>query len=189
MFVLFTTYGILNLVVGVIVERILAMSKQNKDRDYKRHMRDRQVALSHLRAAFEYMDEDGSGTLTLDELMKALDNPEISSRLRMVGFPMDDPEKIFMLLDVERSGELDLEQFLKGCTKMQGEAQSKDLLEVLVGVTQLGKQLDLLEEKVVIMHHKATQLDSKTENIVRRATEMFSDPARMKKLQRVHNIE
>ena len=53
-----------------------------------------------------------------------------------------------MLIDVEGKGELDIESFIKGCMRLSGQAQSKDILEVLINVGTLGKHLTQLEEKV-----------------------------------------
>lgn len=55
------TYGILNLIVGVIVESSLAFAKVDSDRSMKRSQLDRKLALSHLKSSFERMDADGSG--------------------------------------------------------------------------------------------------------------------------------
>lgn len=93
-FVLFSTYGLLNLVVGVIVESTLTACKYNAERALKKKQNDKKQAMHHIRTAFEQMDEDGSGTLSIDELTKAIDNPEIATRLRTVDFPLDDPGQV-----------------------------------------------------------------------------------------------
>jgi hypothetical protein len=35
--------------------------------------------------------------------------------MEQIEFPVDEPDKIFDLLDVENSGELELDQFVRGC--------------------------------------------------------------------------
>lgn len=39
----------------------------------------------------------------------------------MIDFPVDDPEKIFMLLDIDNVGELELDVFIKGCMRLSGQ--------------------------------------------------------------------
>jgi len=176
----FTTYGLLNLVVGIIVESTLSMSKFNSERVVKKKVADRKVALMHIKNAFESMDDDASGTLTLSELEAALENPEIATRLKMIDFPVDDPEKIFMLLDVESQGELDIDTFIKGCMRLSGQAASKDIIELLVWIDNLGKQLTVLEDKILIIQERTLQLDRKTEKMAQQAVEMFSSNNRMR---------
>lgn len=121
------------------------------------------------------MDEDGSGSLDLGELKVALENPEINARLKMIDFPVDDPEKIFMLLDIDNVGELELDTFMKGCMRLAGDAMSKDLLEVLISVGNLGKRIHTLEEKIIMVQEKTTALDMKTARILKEAKQFFGD--------------
>lgn len=93
----FASYGLLNLVVGVIVESTLSVAKFNNNQTLKKKQEDRKTALQHIRAAFEQMDEDGSGSLSVDELKRAMENPEVATRLKMIDFPLDDPERVILL--------------------------------------------------------------------------------------------
>jgi len=180
-FVLLAAYGLLNLVVGIIVESTLSMSKFNTERVIKKKQNDRKTAVMHIRNAFETMDDDASGTLTLAELKSALENPEISTRLKMIDFPVDEPERIFMLLDVDCQGELDIDTFVKGCVRLSGQAASKDIIELLVWVDTLGKQLTGLEDKILLIQERTGELDRKTEKMASQAVEMFADPKRVSK--------
>jgi voltage-gated sodium channel len=174
-FVLFSSYGLLSLVIGVIVESTLAMAKLNNQQNHAKRQADRKRALDHIKTAFEQMDEDGSGTLSMLELKRSIEDPEIATRLKMIEFPIDEPEKIFVLMDVENRGELDIEQFIRGCMRLGGQAQSKDILEVLITVGLLGKHLTTLEEKILMVQTKTMALDVKTETMVNQAHTMFAN--------------
>lgn len=43
--------------------------------------------------------------------------------------------QVFNLIDVGQTGEIDLEMFIKGCVRLSGQAQSRDMLELLVCVS------------------------------------------------------
>merc|ERR1711939_871630 len=107
-YLLFTTFGLLNMIIGVIVENTLAMARSNEEKMRKQQEKDRVKVLGHLREVFEVADEDGSGTLTQQEVKEAIANPEVANRLRLIDFPVDDPDEVFMLLDVDSSGELSI---------------------------------------------------------------------------------
>merc|ERR1712224_918092 len=66
LFLMFTTFGIMNLVVGVIVENTLSASRNNEEKIKKMQEKERTRVLQHLRDIFLIADEDGSGTLTLE---------------------------------------------------------------------------------------------------------------------------
>ena len=60
---MFTTFGLLNLVVGVIVENTLSAARNNEEKIRQQQERERARVLGHLRDIFEMADEDGSGIL------------------------------------------------------------------------------------------------------------------------------
>ncbi|CAD7962108.1 unnamed protein product [Amoebophrya sp. A25] len=184
-FVLFASYGLLNLVVGVIVESTLAVAKFNNVQTLKKKQEDRKLALQHIRAAFEQMDEDGSGSLSVDELKRAMENPEVATRLKMIDFPLDDPEKVFSLIDVDGLGELAIDSFIKGCMRLSGQAQSKDILEVLIAASTLGRDLMMLEDRILQIQQRTRELDLKTETMTRQADDMFSDPKVFNRMMRM----
>merc|ERR1719487_1410476 len=151
-FLIFTSFGLMNMILGVIVENTLQMQMNS--------------VLAKLREVLESADEDGSGSLTQEEFAEALNNPEIANQLRLIDFPVDDPDEIFMLLDVEQDGELTTDEFIEGCMRMKGSAKSKDLLEVQISVDILGKRLRTLDDKLVEATERVRLLDSKTKRMV-----------------------
>lgn len=56
-------YGMLNLIVGVIVESTIAQSRTNDELAAKRKGLEKQKAINRIERAFRQMDEDGSGIL------------------------------------------------------------------------------------------------------------------------------
>lgn len=167
-----TTFGLLNIVVGVIVENTLATSERDDNKIKRSKERDRQRVFNHLREIFEAADEDGSGTLNLAEVRKAINKPEIYNKLKMIEFPVDDPEQIFMLLDFDGSGHLNIDEFITGCIRMKGTAKSKDLLVAQVAVdtmkrhyTQFEKEMRDLQQKIMLLEETAKSLVDQGEHV------------------------
>lgn len=181
LFVTFATYGLLSVIVGVIVESTLAEAKHNDDKIKKKSDSDRSRVLDHLKTVFALADEDKSGTITMAEVREAVKNPEIAKKLQLIGFPVSDPNKIFMLLDVDQSGELTIEEFINGCMRLKGDAKSKDLLMVQVGVEQLARHLALLDEKSQLAQDKIGILDRKTQKMAKQTRDMFASERTRKK--------
>ena len=101
-FLMFTTFGLLNLVIGVIVENTLAAARNNEEKIRKQQERERSRVLNHLRDIFEMADEDGSGTLTIEEFHEALRNPDVVNKLKLIDLPVFTPLMIIISLVVSR---------------------------------------------------------------------------------------
>merc|ERR1719215_240739 len=77
---------------------------------------------------FKEMDADGSGCLTLEELMNAFRNDDkIRTQLEALDINVSDVQRLFRLLDANDSGEVDFEEFCDGCAKIKGDASSFDV--------------------------------------------------------------
>eukprot|EP00398_MALV-I-01_sp_L67-1_P000777 gene777-927_t len=160
-FLMFTTFGLLNLVIGVIVEKTLAAARNNEEKIKKQQDRERQRVLNHLRDIFEMADEDGSGTLTIEEFHEALRNPDVVNKLKLIDLPVSDAEELFMVLDHDGSGEL------------SGNAKSKDLLAIQISIEGLAKRLDSLEDKLCESETRVMTLDMKTQKMAKQARLVF----------------
>lgn len=181
-FVIFTTFGLLNLVIGVIVENTLASAKVNETKMKKKKEKDRMKVMNHLREFFEESDEDASGTLSIDEVQKALKDPDAVNKLKLVDLPLEDPQEIFSLLDIDNSGELAIDEFISGCMRIRGEAKSKDLLAVQVAVDSLGKKFAELNQIVESAGDMMLNLDERTSEMMVSCEKVF-DPQRAHRQQ------
>jgi len=181
-FIVFTTFGLLNLVVGVIVENTLASAKVNETKMKKKREKDRMRILNHLREFFEQSDEDGSGTLTIEEVQQAMKDPEAMNKLKLIDLPLEDPHEIFALLDVDQSGELSIDEFISGCMRIKGNAKSKDLLAVQIAVDTLGTKFQELSHALETSSEKIMQLDEMTAEMMIKCERVFL-PEREKRRQ------
>eukprot|EP00927_Polykrikos_kofoidii_P075799 TRINITY_DN7225_c0_g1_i1.p1 TRINITY_DN7225_c0_g1~~TRINITY_DN7225_c0_g1_i1.p1 ORF type:complete len:508 (+),score=113.30 TRINITY_DN7225_c0_g1_i1:157-1680(+) len=144
-FVGFTSFGILNVICGVVVEKTLRSSSKTLDREKQRVEADQMQVMASLRAIFEEADADDSGSLSLDEVEKAIRKTTIYNMLKLINFPVDDPESLFNLLDFDDSGELTIDEFIDGCIRMKGFAKSKDLLVAQVALDAARRHLTISE--------------------------------------------
>eukprot|EP00400_MALV-I_sp_L67-5_P000018 gene18-393_t len=175
LFLMFTTFGLLNLVIGVIVENTLAAARNNEEKIRKQQERERTRVLGHLRDIFDLADEDCSGSLTIDEFREALSNPDVENKLKLIDLPVSDAEELFIVLDHSGDGELSVDEFIGGCVRLKGNAKSKDLLSVQISVESLAKRLDVLEDKLQISEDKVLCLDQKTLKMAKQARQVFVD--------------
>eukprot|EP00746_Dinoflagellata_sp_MGD_P144303 gnl/MRDRNA2_/MRDRNA2_77049_c0_seq1.p1 gnl/MRDRNA2_/MRDRNA2_77049_c0~~gnl/MRDRNA2_/MRDRNA2_77049_c0_seq1.p1 ORF type:complete len:812 (+),score=143.37 gnl/MRDRNA2_/MRDRNA2_77049_c0_seq1:145-2580(+) len=100
-----TTFGVMNVIIGVIVENTQAAS-QEADSDFhaeekKQNLKD----IEKIRDVCVLLDKDGNGFVTLEELKEGLAQPECSECLKNVELPYGAEEsELFMLLDSDGLG-------------------------------------------------------------------------------------
>jgi len=173
LFIAIASFGLLNIVVGVVVESTLSTSEKDESKVKRAQERDRQRVFDHLREIFEAADEDGSGTLTLSEVQKAINKPEIYNKLKMIEFPVEDPKQVFMLLDYNNSCELSIDEFIAGCIRMKGSAKSKDLLAAQVAVDTMKRHYTYFEKEMKELQGKIALLDDTARALVYQGEHVF----------------
>merc|ERR1719454_1955799 len=172
-FIAISSFGLLNIVVGVVVESTLSTSEKDDNKIKRAQERDRQRVFDHLREIFEAADEDGSGTLTLSEVQKAINKPEIYNKLKMIEFPVEDPKQVFMLPDYDNTCELSIDEFISGCIRMKGTAKSKDLLAAQVAVDTMKRHYTFFETETKELKKKIELLDDTARALVYQGEHVF----------------
>lgn len=172
-FIFFTTFGILNIVVGVVVENTLQMAKVSDAKIKKKREKDRMRVLNHLRDFFEQSDEDGSGTLTSEEVQIAMENPENRKRLALMDLPIEEPSELFTLLDVDNSGEISIDEFISGCMRIKGTAKSKDILALQIMIDTLGSRMIDLGHALETNSEKIARLDGMSAKMLVKSEQVF----------------
>lgn len=131
-FIFFTTFGMLNLIVGIFCENALANSQaQELDLIASREhvLKD---ALEDLLDAFSSMDVDQTGTISREELEKArTENKRVRDALEVLG--LEHEPDLFDTLDAEGLGEVTFENFSNGTiliAKGQDAARAKDIVGI-----------------------------------------------------------
>lgn len=144
LFLLLTTYGVMNLIVSIIVEQALTASRNVELRSRSREERARAAELEHIETIFLLADTDCGGELDIDEWVKACNDPEILWRLRAIELHRNDAMRLFQVIDGNGSRTLSMQEFIEGCTKLKGVARSKDLLALQSQADVMSKNMDYL---------------------------------------------
>merc|ERR1711862_924819 len=72
--------------------------------------------------AFRKIDEDGNGTIGLNELQMVEDNKQLTLMLQALDLDVRELNQMFKLIDVDGSGQIDIEEFVAGMGKLRGGA-------------------------------------------------------------------
>ncbi|CAE7938615.1 NaCP60E [Symbiodinium necroappetens] len=149
MFFLFlTTFGILNIIVGVIVENTLNAAKQNMELQERRLQRQLRQELESIRILFEDADCDGSGTLEEHEFVQILADEAVKNTLTRMEVPVDDPTTLFEILDPQGSGSISFPIFAQGVLRVKGPPTQLDMKTMQVGVAGISRRVSKVEHAI-----------------------------------------
>merc|ERR1711920_1128037 len=90
------------------------------------------------------LDTNGSGALSLEEFEKHIEDEKIMAYLRTREIDIGQVKTLFTLLDVDQTGDVDMEEFVAGVLRLKGGATSMDLA--------------VLTYRVQYIHHSLTCL-------------------------------
>merc|ERR1719335_1594864 len=113
-FIVFTTFGVLNVIIGVIVDNTMeaakSMEEENKDQEKAKRLE----LLGQIRDMVFALDTDGSVSIAIDELKEGWDQPVLQSLLQMVNLPKAfTPQELMYLMDNNSDEELTYSEFMK----------------------------------------------------------------------------
>lgn len=160
--------GIMNLILAVIVERATEARENDVAQKLKQVDAQREKDMFALARMCREIDEDGSGSLSLEEMLEGCDTIE---EFRKMMFTMDlrreDVETLFHVLDVDRSGEvsyLEFCQLLDSCTR-RDPAMLQSIIKYSVMevrnmvrdevIATLNQHSQMLEEQLMLLGGKA----------------------------------
>eukprot|EP00930_Biecheleria_cincta_P020288 TRINITY_DN15290_c0_g1_i1.p1 TRINITY_DN15290_c0_g1~~TRINITY_DN15290_c0_g1_i1.p1 ORF type:complete len:711 (-),score=120.15 TRINITY_DN15290_c0_g1_i1:60-2123(-) len=145
-FIFFVMLAVLNIITGVFVEEAMKTHQSQKDVLVQKELQARQEYALQLLTFFKAVDVDNSGVVTRDEVCAILEEKEMAAYMRVLGFQVEDADRLFRLLDRDGSGELAVDEFVDGCVKLKGAAQSIDVFEITMECRKLERQLQELAE-------------------------------------------
>jgi len=172
-FIVILSFGLLNLVAGLVVEATFRLALKDRTRMLKLQEKKRRTVFSQLRLIFKEADTDHSGKLSQEEVREVIAKPEIYQKLKTINFPVEEPERMFTLLDYADTGELTISEFVTGCIRVRGMAKSRDLLNAQVAINELGKYLDIFDVEMEKLHGKLRVLDKTVRSLVHQGEHLF----------------
>lgn len=158
--------GVMNLILAVIVEKAAEARQNDLDRKLQQKDLDRERNMVDLALLCDRMDKDGSGALSLEEMLNGYVNErKFYTLMQESGIEKDDLQTMFNVLDSDDSGEVD---YLEFCSQL-GKCPKRDpmmlaamtrysVMEVRKILQQeiqqsLNEQKEFLQEQLEILCH------------------------------------
>jgi len=148
--------GLMNLILSVIVDK--AQQAHNDDVKFQAQEKEeefRKLKKQLLRFCSQ-LDEDNSGSLTLDELLGGFDeNPEFHLALTSMDVQREDISSLFNILDDDSSGHVEYDEFVDQLHKMKTQDSHVVLVFIRGSVKEIksmmlnqGKQITQIQERL-----------------------------------------
>eukprot|EP00927_Polykrikos_kofoidii_P011765 TRINITY_DN15024_c0_g3_i2.p1 TRINITY_DN15024_c0_g3~~TRINITY_DN15024_c0_g3_i2.p1 ORF type:complete len:704 (+),score=158.06 TRINITY_DN15024_c0_g3_i2:75-2114(+) len=149
LYIAFCVFALLNVITGVFVEKALV----NAEHDKVEFLRDR------ICDAFRRIISVDDGTsITAEKFEEMVNTEEIQEYFKAIDVDTGDSNTIFQILDADKSGSIDVVEFITGCMRLRGPAQAlhlemlmfecKTREEVIISVAdRIGRQVETLLAK------------------------------------------
>lgn len=123
-FILMFTFGLLQMVVAVVVEKTLQSAKRSKIMSAEKVQSEVSEQLEKMRELFVECDTNQDETIDRNEFAAAMANTSSDGKLKAcfeaLGIPTDDALALFDVLDADVSGQLNMQEFLSGVARVLG---------------------------------------------------------------------
>lgn len=174
MFLVLTAFGLMNVVIGVIVENTLAAATVADQAVDKEQATKRRKALDQLEVMLELSDSNRSGDISLQELQAAAQSKVVQAQLEALDVRQTEVEQLFELLDYERQGKVHLKKFISSCRELVGGARRRDIAQVEITVGTLTQRLDSLDRKFAHIESEVGALGNLTEDFLQNTVRLLT---------------
>lgn len=123
-------FTILNVVTGVFVNTAIESASADKDIATLKQMEKRSENMASLIEVFQDIDETHVNQVSIEDLEEAFSQNKMSTFMESLGISTDDVWGLFLLLDADGNGAVDLDEFVTGCMQLRGPAKSLQIAKM-----------------------------------------------------------
>ncbi|CAK8991513.1 Calcium-dependent protein kinase 1, partial [Durusdinium trenchii] len=153
-------FGVLNLIVAVVVDTFAdarASDVQNLAEEMEDDIANDRKSLAKL---FKRIDKDGSGQLTLEELIEGAErDADFQSRLRVMDIDEKDLQMLFDMIDTDKSGTIEAAEFIGPLSRWAHDSKTAPRFIKYNMLQTMQLQEDLYEMCSDCFKHLALQVD------------------------------
>ncbi|CAK9111561.1 unnamed protein product [Durusdinium trenchii] len=165
-FMCVTCFGLMNALIGVIVERTTAAQQNMSSLEEEKIREMKMLMVAQLLEAIDASDEDESGTINLQEFRQVQRKPYAAQIFAALNLPPGfEAKDLFGLLDADGDGVLDRYEFLLGICRLIwcDDFQSKCLMSYQI--SQVREDIRALRSSVLDLSQ--SKVDSISEDLVK----------------------
>merc|ERR1712217_528787 len=126
-FIAFSTLAMLNVINAVFVDSTMQRSQNDREYVVQTELQGKKDFLRTMEQVFNELDRNGSGAISLQELMDHMSDVKVVAYFTALDLDVNQVKKLFHLMDLDKSGTIDREEFVFGCLNLKGHAKNLDI--------------------------------------------------------------
>jgi len=161
-------FGVVNLIVAVVVDTF-AEARENDVQNLAEEMEaEIQQDSKTLAKVFERIDKDGSGQLTLEDLIEgARTDPAFQSRLRVMDIDENDLQQLFQMIDSDGSGTIEAAEFIGPLSRWAHDSKTAPRFIKYNMLHTMHLQEDMIELSAECFNELSARLDDLSRQLQR----------------------
>lgn len=155
-YVTLSIFVVSNIITGIFVDEAMQAAKQDQDSVIREEMSRQEGCVDGMHKVFTALDTDLDGQLTIEEFEAAITDHRLVTYLSVLGLEVNDAQAVYCLIDHDKTGDVDIEEFIVGCLRLKGEARSLDLAMIQMQNEWLVDRVESIALHVQSLHQLVT---------------------------------
>jgi len=160
------TYGMLNVIVAVIVEKTMAVAKENENTMQKINDNTEKRVLEKMADDFRVADADGNVELDRREFKKLMRSQGMQHRLHLLGIRVSEAEELFDLMDIDHNNTISAQEFLGGVKRLRGPAKGAEMVQLIAFAQRQARRAGHFIERVRKLNKKCMVIEKRLDQML-----------------------
>jgi len=130
-YILFAELAVLNVITGVFCQNAIDSAQHDKDLVTQSILANKKKYIQQIHKIFNDIDVDNSGTITIQEFKKHLNNVNVKAYFESLELDTSDVWSLFRMMDTDAGNAIDLDEFVAGCFRLKGFAKGLDMAKLM----------------------------------------------------------
>jgi Ca2+-binding EF-hand superfamily protein len=148
-YIAFAAFAVLNVLTGMFVDTAMKVAQQDQENVAEELLNRPQI--KEFRHFVEQNPDVTPGFISRSFLEQQMDSLVVQNFYKVLEITEEDFKRVFAMLDSEKTGVIDLDEFIKGCCHANGGVSGLDMVFLNNEIKHVGKQLlmsvDYCEER------------------------------------------
>jgi len=114
-------------VTAIFVDSTLTCSAGDREFVVQAQIEGKNEFIEQMDQIFDELDANDSGAITAEELENHMSDPKAVAYFASLSLDLKQVKRLFHLIDIDKSGTIDWNEFIFGCLHLKGEAKNLDI--------------------------------------------------------------